>query len=142
PRGRGGSPETARSTPPSRRRPSGRRPRAAGVRDPGPCAPPLSRGGSYPIGRVSRFRWRPFRLLGYHIATMRTRDGALKWSLVGPTLLLLVAFNVFPLLRNVVLSFTSAELVGEGSRFVGGAHYARVFTDLQFAIALRRTAAF
>jgi multiple sugar transport system permease protein len=76
---------------------------------------------------------------------MRTghdRGGALKWSLVGPTLLLLVAFNVFPLLWNVVLSFTNAELVGEGSRFVGGAHYARVFSDPQFAIALRRTAAF
>jgi multiple sugar transport system permease protein len=72
----------------------------------------------------------------------RERDGALKWSLVGPTLLLLVAFNVFPLLRNVVLSFTNAELVGDSSRFVGGAHYGRVFTDPRFALALRRTAVF
>ncbi len=73
---------------------------------------------------------------------MRERGGALKTFLVGPTLLLLVAFNLFPLLWNVVLSFTSAELVGGGARFVGGAHYARVFTDPQFATALRRTALF
>ena len=73
---------------------------------------------------------------------MRDRDGALKWSLVGPTLFLLVAFNVFPLFRNVALSFTSAELVGDSSRFVGGAHYARVFSDPQFGAALRRTAVF
>jgi multiple sugar transport system permease protein len=73
---------------------------------------------------------------------MRDRDGVLKWSLVAPTLLLLVAFNVFPLFRNIALSFTSAELVGDSSRFVGGAHYARVFSDPQFATALRRTAVF
>jgi multiple sugar transport system permease protein len=66
---------------------------------------------------------------------MRDRDGVLKWSL-------LVAFNVFPLFRNIALSFTSAELVGDSSRFVGGAHYARVFSDPQFAAALRRTAVF
>ena len=66
----------------------------------------------------------------------------LKWSLVAPTLLLLVAFNVFPLVWNVVLSFSSAELVGGEARFVGGAHYGRVFGDPRFADALRRTALF
>lgn len=71
------------------------------------------------------------------------RDGsALKWSLVAPTLLLLIAFNVFPLAYNVALSFTNAELVGEGSRSVGGANYARVFGDPLFASALRRAALF
>lgn len=73
---------------------------------------------------------------------MRGRDGSLRWFLVGPTLALLVAFNVFPLLWNVVLSFTSAELVGGGARFVGGANYSRVFDDPRFAEALRRTALF
>lgn len=69
-------------------------------------------------------------------------EGKLRWFLVGPTLVLLLAFNVFPLLWNVALSFTSAELVGGGARFVGGLHYDRVFTDPQFAGALRRTALF
>ena len=70
------------------------------------------------------------------------RGGALKWSLVGPTHLLLVAINVFPHLRDVVFSFTNAELVGDSSRLFGGAHDARVFTDPQFALPLRRTALF
>ena len=73
---------------------------------------------------------------------MRDRGGALKWSLVGPTLALLVAFNVFPLLWNVVLSFTNAELVGGEARGIGGANFTRVFTDPRFAGALRRTALF
>jgi multiple sugar transport system permease protein len=73
---------------------------------------------------------------------VRERDSGLKWSLVAPTLALLVAFNVFPLLYNVVLSFTSTELVGGGARSVGGANYARVFDDPKFAGALRRTAGF
>lgn len=73
---------------------------------------------------------------------MRERDGALKWSLVGPTLVLLIAFNVFPLGYNIALSFTNSELVGEGARNVGGANYARIFTDPLWQAALRRTALF
>ena len=73
---------------------------------------------------------------------MRAERGGLKWGLVAPTLALLVAFNVFPLLYNVVLSFTNAELVGGGWRWVGGANYTRVFDDPLFAAALRRTALF
>jgi len=76
------------------------------------------------------------------MSTMRDRGGALKWSLVGPTLVLLVAFNVFPLLWNIVLSFTSAELVGGDAGFAGGLNYGRVFGDPRFAGALRRTAVF
>jgi multiple sugar transport system permease protein len=73
---------------------------------------------------------------------MRERDRGLKWALVGPTLALLVAFNVFPLFYNVAVSFTNAELVGGGARYVGGANYARVFAEPLFAGALRRTALF
>lgn len=66
----------------------------------------------------------------------------MKWGFVGPTLLFLVAFNVFPLVWNIVLGFRSTELVGEGGRFVGGANYARIFTDPQYADAIRLTARF
>lgn len=66
----------------------------------------------------------------------------LQWWFVGPALALLVLFNVFPLLFNVVLSFTNAELVGAEREFVGGANYARVFSDPRFAEAIRRTAGF
>lgn len=87
-------------------------------------------------------RWRGSPGIGYLDGAMRPGHGWLPRLLVGPTLLLLVAFNVFPLVYNVVLSFTSAELVGGGARGVGGANYARVFSDPQFATALRRTAVF
>ncbi|MBL8861244.1 MAG: sugar ABC transporter permease [Planctomycetes bacterium] len=75
-------------------------------------------------------------------APARRRGAGIAWGLVGPVLLLLVAFNVFPLVYNVVLSFTSRELVGDDWRWVGGANYERVFTDPLFAGALRRTALF
>jgi multiple sugar transport system permease protein len=61
---------------------------------------------------------------------------------VAPAIGLLIAFNVFPLLYNVVLSFTNAELTGGSWRGVGGAKYSRVFGDPLFAGALRRTALF
>jgi len=66
----------------------------------------------------------------------------LKLAFIGPALALLVLFNVFPLLFNVVLSFTNAELVGSEHAFVGTANYTRVFADPRFADAIRRTASF
>jgi len=72
----------------------------------------------------------------------RAPERALKYAFVAPTLVFLVAFNVFPLFYNVVLGFTDAELVGDGWSWRGTANYARVFGDPQFAQALRRTALF
>ncbi len=74
--------------------------------------------------------------------TARPGRQRLGWWLVAPTLVLLVGFNVFPLLYNVVLSFTNAELTGGERRSLGGANYGRVFRDPVFAGALRRTALF
>lgn len=73
---------------------------------------------------------------------MKRESRGLKWAFVAPTLLLLIAFNVFPLLYNVVLAFTNAQLVGGELRVVGGANFARVFSDPQFAGAVRQTALF
>ncbi len=69
-------------------------------------------------------------------------DGRLKLGFVGPTLAFLVLFNLFPLVYNVALSFTDAELVGQSSSFVGGRNYARVFEDERFARAVRTTGMF
>jgi multiple sugar transport system permease protein len=68
--------------------------------------------------------------------------GRLGYAFVAPTLLFLVAFNVFPLLYNVVLGFTDAELIGSGWEWRGTANYGRVFGAPEFAAALRRTALF
>src|SRR5262245_45181551 len=73
---------------------------------------------------------------------MHVSRGWLRYGFVAPTLVFLIAFNVFPLAYNVVLGFTDAELVGSGWRFKGGENYARVFDDPEFALALRRTALF
>ena len=68
--------------------------------------------------------------------------GRLGIAFVAPTLAFLIAFNVFPLLYNLVLGFTNAELVGGGWQWRGTANYARVFADAEFAGAVRRTALF
>jgi multiple sugar transport system permease protein len=69
-------------------------------------------------------------------------DGLLKWGFIAPTLLFLIALNVFPLFYNLILSFTNADLLSESSRFVGGRNYSRVFQDAQFAQSVRTTAEF
>jgi multiple sugar transport system permease protein len=74
-----------------------------------------------------------------HGAGRRTKLG---YAFVAPTLCFLIAFNVFPLVYNVVLGFTNAELVGSGWEWRGTANYARVFADAEFAGAVRRTALF
>lgn len=66
----------------------------------------------------------------------------LKLGFVGPTLAFLILFNLFPLLYNLVLSFTDAELVGGTSSWVGGRNYARVFEDQRFGRAVRTTGLF
>jgi len=73
---------------------------------------------------------------------MESKPGWLRYGFVGPTLLFLIAFNVFPLCYNIVLGFTNAELVGRDWSWSGGANYGRVFADAEFAVALRRTAQF
>jgi multiple sugar transport system permease protein len=68
----------------------------------------------------------------------------MKYAFVAPTLAFLVLFNVYPLLYNIALSFTSARLSGGAAEWVGGATYARVFSagHGEFAGALRTTALF
>ena len=69
----------------------------------------------------------------------------LKLGFVGPTLLFLITLNLFPLLYNVVLSFTNAELSQSDYTFVGGRNYRIIFdaaTNPKFGDALRTTAVF
>jgi multiple sugar transport system permease protein len=70
------------------------------------------------------------------------RKGLLKYGFVAPALLVLIALNVFPLVYNVVLSFTDADLSGGPRQSVGGANYEYVFRSPRFAAAVRITALF
>jgi multiple sugar transport system permease protein len=55
-------------------------------------------------------------------------DRALAWAFVGPTVVLLLAFNIFPLLWTIWLSFTRyrANRGGQGSPWVGLENYKAV----------------
>jgi multiple sugar transport system permease protein len=73
-----------------------------------------------------------------------TGSRALGYAFVAPTLAFLVLFNVYPLLYNIVLSFTDAKLSGGAWDWVGGRNYARVFAanHAEYPGALRTTALF
>lgn len=64
-----------------------------------------------------------------------------RWF-VWPTLALLLALSIFPLLYDVVLSFTNADLSGGDVHSLGGANYSRVFATPRFAESITTTAQF
>lgn len=66
----------------------------------------------------------------------------LKILFVTPALILLIGMNVFPLIYNIALSFTSAELSGGDWTFVGSANYNRIFSEPRYSGAIRTTALF
>jgi multiple sugar transport system permease protein len=71
-------------------------------------------------------------------------DRVLAWLFVGPTVLLLLAFNIFPLLWTVWLSFTNyrANRPGLDTLWVGLANYQRVLNDEAIWENMRATAHF
>lgn len=73
---------------------------------------------------------------------MPVKDGVLKYGFVGPALIFLIAFNIFPLLYNIYLSFTDAELSGGLAQVVGGRNYGVILDDTRYGAALRTTGLF
>jgi multiple sugar transport system permease protein len=61
---------------------------------------------------------------------------------VAPALLLLLAMNLFPLVFNVYLSFTNADLSGGAVDSVGARNYTVLFGQARYANALTTTALF
>lgn len=66
----------------------------------------------------------------------------LKWGFVTPALGLLLAMNLFPLIFNVYLSFTNADLSGGTVESVGARNYTILFSQARYASALSTTALF
>ena len=58
-------------------------------------------------------------------------DRAIAWLFIGPTIVLLLAINIFPLLWTIHLSFTDfrANRTARGWEYVGLRNYERVLTD-------------
>lgn len=58
---------------------------------------------------------------------------AMRWGFVGPTLLVLIAFNLFPLIYNIVYAFTNADLVGSQSDWVQSKNFSSLFSTRDYA---------
>ena len=58
-------------------------------------------------------------------------DRAIAWIFIAPTIALLLAINIFPLIWTIRLSFTNyrANQPNEPVEFVGLRNYARILTD-------------
>ena len=71
-------------------------------------------------------------------------DKGIAWLFVSPTILLLLAINIFPLIWTIQLSFTNfkANRAARGSEFIGLRNYERILTDDDIWETLQVTAHF
>jgi multiple sugar transport system permease protein len=71
-------------------------------------------------------------------------DRAIAWWFIGPTILLLLAINIFPLVWTIYLSFTNfrANRPNQEIEWVGLKNYARVLSDGDIWYTLQVTAHF
>src|ERR1700755_1728420 len=71
-------------------------------------------------------------------------DRAIAWLFITPSILLLLAINIFPLLWTIQLSFTNyrANRPNAALRYVGLAHYRDILSDPDIWHAMEATAHF
>ncbi len=71
-------------------------------------------------------------------------DRAIAWLFVGPTIFLLLAINIFPLIWTIQLSFTNykANRINREPEFIGLRNYERILTDSDIWLNMQATAHF
>ena len=71
-------------------------------------------------------------------------DRAIAWIFVGPTMFLLLAINIFPLIWTVNLSFTNfkANRPNRAVEYIGTRNYERILNDVDIWISMQATAHF
>jgi multiple sugar transport system permease protein len=71
-------------------------------------------------------------------------DRAIAWIFVAPTIFLLLAINIFPLIWTVKLSFTNykANRIGREVKDIGLRNYERILTDTDIWLNMQATAHF
>jgi multiple sugar transport system permease protein len=70
-------------------------------------------------------------------------DKGIAWLFVGPTILLLLAINIFPLIWTIYLSFTNYAANRSGEvKGVGIRNYERILNDADIWAAMQATAHF
>lgn len=74
---------------------------------------------------------------------LKLRGNAPGYLLIAPAIVAVLALNIYPLLRGVVLSFTNYNLVRPNSpifgTFAGFSNYQRIFSDAKFLLSLKNT---
>jgi multiple sugar transport system permease protein len=89
----------------------------------------------------------PFVAPAWRGATIRVTgmsDRTIAWLFISPTILLLLAINIFPLVWTIHMSFTNfkANMGWVAYRSVGLANYVDILTDSDIWIAMQTTAHF
>ena len=71
-------------------------------------------------------------------------DRAIAWIFVAPTIFLLLAINIFPLIWTIQLSFTNyrANRLNREPEFIGLRNYERILTDTDIWLNMQATAHF
>ncbi len=71
-------------------------------------------------------------------------DRAIAWLFVGPTIVLLLAVNIFPLVWTIYLSFTNyrANRPNRAVEWVGTRNYERILSDSDIWLTMQATAHF
>lgn len=86
----------------------------------------------------------PFRFAAARAGGGGLSDRAVSWLFIAPTVALLLAVNIFPLLWTVILSFTNyrANRLNRPIEWVGTRNYERILSDSDIWGYLRATAHF
>jgi alpha-glucoside transport system permease protein len=87
------------------------------------------------VGGVFFLYWGANRVIEF--LPERVREGVRPYVFVGPCLVILAVFLVYPVINTILISFKDARSEG----FVGLANYRFVFTDHDMLTAIRNTAA-
>ena len=71
-------------------------------------------------------------------------DRAIAWIFIAPTIILLLAINIFPLIWTIQLSFTNykANRIGREVKNIGTRNYERILTDGDIWLNMQATAHF
>lgn len=71
-------------------------------------------------------------------------DRAIAWVFVGPTIFLLLAINIFPLIWTINLSFTNfkANRINREVKYIGLRNYERILNDSDIWLSMQATAHF
>ena len=91
------------------------------------------------IERVARRRRQ-----GWRAASKGLSDRAIAWIFVAPTIFLLLAVNIFPLIWTIQLSFTNfrANRPNAEVKWIGLRNYERILTDSDIWLTMQATAHF